>query len=550
MAGANTTTAVINAPSRKLFRPMFRARWQNMQNIVNDSAFIDMIPEPYVSYYIAFIQQCLQWSRGFVPMLHRQDFFSTGMGYTVCEIFARECTSGGYRIESTDKALQKFMEQWAKNDNFHDDLSKMFFDANAGGNALLVLTPINGDAYASVYPINRCFFQIGRNGKVSKATLLNRFTAGETAYYAKEIRLYMNGKAYYKVRLGKGTLVTSPTWNSATLKEVPNVIQAQWEFNYGDIKPETWYELPFASIGVYNVPNKPLAAAVADLPGYSDSTLYTALDVLYSIDYNYTQAQVDMYFGKSRALVPKQMQGGAIHTGVSNYTQVGPDGKRVIGVNVADGMSLGEAISSVPLDDQFYTEVRTNGIDGKPIQPTLIQPELRGEAHKFIRDADLELLASKVGLSSSTLANHLTNNKQKTNDEINAEQDTTTSSVAMKRMLATTPINDLLTDVAKFYGFTSTPEIVWGRTNVNTAGQNRQLLEELQADALPLREYIKRRYPELSESEVDEWVTEIEKQREKKAQEQSYGNALFDEKDYYGNGGNPLPTGGDVVNGE
>ena len=88
MAGAQTTTAVINAPSRKIFRPMFRARWQNMQNIVNDSGFIDMIPEPYLSYYVAFIQQCLQWSRGFVPMLHRSDFFSTGMGYTVCEIFA------------------------------------------------------------------------------------------------------------------------------------------------------------------------------------------------------------------------------------------------------------------------------------------------------------------------------------------------------------------------------------------------------------------------------------------------------------------------------
>lgn len=538
MAGAQTTTAVINAPSRKIFRPMFRARWQNMQNIVNDSAFIDMIPEPYVSYYIAFIQQCLQWSRGFVPMLHRSDFFSTGMGYTVCEIFSRECTSGGFRIESVDKDLQKFMEQWAKNDNFTDDLSKLFFDTNAGGNALLVLTPVDGDAYASVYPINRCFFQIGRNGKVSKATLLNRFTAGETAYYAKEIRLYMNGKAYYKVRLGKGTLVVSPTWNSASCKEVPEEIESQWQFNYGNIKPETWYELPFASIGVYNVPNKPLAAAVADLPGYSDSTLYTALDVLYSIDYNYTQGQVDMYFGKSRALVPKQMQSPSIHTGVGTGGQ--------IGVQVAEGVSFGEAIQSVPLDDQFYTEVKSSGIDGKPIQPTLLQPDLRGEAHKYIRDADLELLASKVGLSASTLANHLTNNKQKTNDEINSEQDTTTSSVSTKRTLATTPINDLLTDVAKFYGFSSTAEIVWGKMNVNTAGQNRQLLEEYQAGALPLREYIKRRYPELSEEEVEKWAVELEKQQKQKEQAQ-YGG-LFGENDLYANGDTPRMQGGDIVN--
>lgn len=521
MAGAQTTTAVINAPSRKLFRPMFRARWQNMQNIVNDSGFIEQLPQPYLSYYIAFIEQCLQWSRGFVPMLHRSDFFSTGMGYTVCEIFARECTSGGFRIESANDKLQKFMEKWAQRTNLEEDFSRMFFDTNAGGNALLVLTPVNGELYVSVYPINRFYFQIGRDGKVSKVTLLNRFTVGETAYYAKETRLYVNGKAYYRIKLGQGTLVVSPEWNTRDFKEVPNEILSQWEFNYGiGIKPNTWYELPFKkSIGVYNVPNKPLAVALADMPGYSDSTLYTALDILYSIDYNYTQAQVDMYMGKSRALVPKQMGGASINTR---------------GATV-DGVSFTEAVSQMPLDEQFYTEIQTNGIDGKPIQPTLLQPDLRGEAHKYIRDADLELLASKVGLSSSTLANHLTNNKQKTNDEINAEQDTTASSVAIKRKLATTPINDLLAEVCIFYGYNDTAQIVWGKTNINSAGQNRQLLEEYTAGALPLEEYIKRRYPELSEEEVDVWVTKIEKAQKEKSKRESFGSSFFNDQNYFGN---------------
>lgn len=523
MAGAQTTTAVINAPSRRLFKPMFRARWQNMQNIVNDSGFIEQLPRHYLTYYIAYIEQCLQWSRGFVPMLHRSDFFSTGMGYTVCEIFARECTSGGYRIESANPELQKFFETWAKNTNLEEDLSKMFFDTNAGGNALLVLTPINGELYASVYPINRCYFQIGRDGKVSKTTLLNRFTAGETAYYAKESRLYMDGKAYYRVKLGKGTLIVSPEWNTQTCKDVPDEIQAQWEYNYGDIEPNKWYELPLSTIGVYNVPNKPVAVALADMPGYSDSTLYTALDILYSIDYNYTQAQVDMYMGKSRALVPKQMGGASID---------------VSGRRVAEGLSYTEAISQTPLDEQFYTEIQTNGIDGKPIQPTLLQPDLRGEAHKYIRDADLELLASKVGLSSSTLANHLTNHNQKTNDEINAEQDTTESSVAIKRKLATAPINAMLKDVCEFYGYSDFAEITWGKTNINSATQNRQLLDELNADALPLDEYVKMRHPELSEDEVKIWVAKLEKQRKENKQAEQFGGGLFNEQDYFGSGNN------------
>ena len=513
-------TALINAPSRKIFRPMFKARWQNMQNIINDSSFIDMVPEPYKSYYIAFVEQCLQWSRGFVPMLHRSDFFSTGMGYTVCEIFARECLAGGYRLESTNKELKTFMEAWAKADNLDEDFSRMFFDSNAGGNSILVLTPVDGEIYAAAYPKNRFFFQIGRNGKVSKATILNRFSAGEDAYYAKEQRIYMNGEPYYRVKLAKGTLVVSPTWQNAGLPEVPEQIAGQWAFNYGDIKPNKWYKLPLKSIGVYNIPNKPLAAAVGDLPGYSDSTLYTALDVLYSIDYNYTQAQVDMYMGKTMTFVPKQLGGAAIETS-RNY--------------IVQGQSFIDAVneSRNPLEDQFVTAV-SNGIDGKPIQPTMLQPDLRGEAHKYIRDSDLELLASKVGLSSSTLANHLVYNHSKTATEVNSEQDTTESSVNIKRRLASTGINDMLCDVAAFYGFTDKVEIVWGRSGINTSQENQALLADYQAGVLPIRQYLKKRWSDLSEEEIEKWAAEIETEAEKKSKRESFGNGMFNDSNYFG----------------
>ena len=506
MAVNNTsTTAVTNAPSRKIFRPLFRARWQNMQNVVNDSAFIEMIPEPYLTYYMAYIQQWLQWSRGFVPMLHRSDFFSTGMGYTVCEIIARECMRGGYRFESQNKELKDFMEKWAKTDDFINDLYESFFDSAAGGNALLVLTPVNGDVFATSYPINRIFFQIGRRNDVTQATILNRFSAGEDVYYAKEIRLFMDGKPYYKVKLGKGTLVVSPTWTNNGLKEVPDKIKGQWEYAYGDIEPNTWYELPLQSLGVYNIKNKSKAVALADMPGYSDSSLHTALDVLYSIDYNYTQAQVDMYLGKSYALIPKQMGGASIDIKGAG--------------RVSEGLSFTEAItlSERALDEQFFTQVNSNGIDGQPIKPLLLQPDLRGEAHKYIRDSDLELLASKVGLSSSTLANHLSFNSDKTATQIDSENGTTESLVRTKRDLATTPINLMLKDIAKFYGYEDDIEISWGTPNVNNSQRNEELLNEYREGVLTLEKYLKKRWTDLSEEEVRQWAEEIKAEQKDKS---------------------------------
>ena len=215
---AESSRAVVSAPSRKIFAPMFRARWQNMQNIINDSGFIDMIPQPYLSYYMAFIRQCLQWSTGFVPMLHRSDFFSTGIGYTVIDIFVKECMSGGYRITSSDKNLEKFFEEWEEKYELYNELCKMFWNTNAGGNSLMVLSAADNNVYVTAYPINRCFFQIGRTGQITNAVLLNRFVAGETAFYAKEYRVYYKGEPYFYVQLGQGTLVNSPSWQGSSLR--------------------------------------------------------------------------------------------------------------------------------------------------------------------------------------------------------------------------------------------------------------------------------------------------------------------------------------------
>ena len=499
------TTALLKNPARKVFAPMFKARWQNMQNIITDSVYIERIPTAYKTYYQAYIQQWLAWSRGFVPMLHQKEFFSTGIGYSICELLTIMCMSGGYRVTADDKnaEAQAFMQSWCDED-FNNVLNKMFFDANAGGNVLLMLTPVNGELYPSVIPINRCVFQIGRTGRVSSAMILNRFISGSTAYYTREMRVEQDGKAFWKVDVAEGTLVTTPTWGQLWLKSIPECIKEQWDFSYGDIEPSVWYEMPekMRGIGVYNVKNKAVAAAIADMPGYSDSTLHTCLDILYSIDYNYTAGQVDLYMGKSRCLVPKQM------------------GTRVVPGTVgtlSEGLNFAEAVSveTAPLDEDFYTQVGDQTVDGKPITPTFIQPDFREVAHKFIRDADIELLAGKIGISASTLASHLAGGGTKTDDQINMETSMDEKTVGNKRGLANRALNSMLSDVAHFYGFESKISVLWGRSTSNSAKENDDLLRNYQAGTLTLREYLRLRWSERSEEEIEKLAQEIEEEREK-----------------------------------
>lgn len=497
---AQNYQAVVGGSARKLFAPMFRQRWQNMQNIVNNSTFLSFIPEGYQTYYSAFIRQWLDWAQGFVPQLHRYDFFSTGMGYTVCDIFTKECMAGGYRFVSADKLAKDFVEEW-DSDRLIDVFNQMYFFANAGGNAILALTPAGGEVYPCVYPVDRVVFQIGRRGKITRATIYNRFTAGETCYYTRERRMTVKGVNYYRVDIAAGTLVTAPTWGTDALPRVPAVVLSQWTDCYGEIEPNKWYRLPkrLRSLGLYNVKNKSVAVALKDLPGYSDSTLHTALDVLYSIDYNYTQGQVDQYMGKSRALIPKQMQ---------RVTVKQPG-------TLADGVEFNQAIDFVPppLDDDFFTQVPDNNLNGDLMKPQFIQPDLRGEQHKLIRDADLELLASKVGLSPGDIATHLGEKSHITATQVVAEQDTTETSVNNKRALASEAINDMLADVLYFYGIHGEVNIEWGRAAVNSSQENEELLRDYNAGTLPLRAYLRKRWPDLSEEEVENMAQEIEAER-------------------------------------
>jgi len=325
----------------------------------------------------------------------------------------------------------------------------------------------------------------------------------DKVYYAREERIMYCGKPYYRVEVYEGgaSALTFEMGKGKSIDIMDDNGKQSFADMYGDIKCGQWYRLPFRSLGCYNIKNKPLATAIADLPGYTDSTLHTALDVLYSIDYNFTQQELDMYFGKTRVLVPAAMR--AVNIGGTRATKV------------VSGAEYAEVVEAAPLEDEVFTKLpegQSYSANADANKPLFIQPDLRGDQHKLIRDADLELLASKVGLSSSTLANHLAYNTSKTATEVNQENDTTSITVRDKRKLANKAINDMLRDVAHYYGEEDCDsiKIVWNKDGMSTLAYRKQIIEEYNAGLIPLDEAVKKLYPELNEADTVKWVGELE----------------------------------------
>lgn len=522
MAKANTggnnaasNCAPVKNPLRSVFRNYFKARYQNFQNIVSNAEYYADMPNAWVTYQNAYVRQWDEWASGFVPSLHRGNFFATGMGKTVIDILVRECMKGGYRFDGVSNADSKFITEWAEKTQFSDIIELGFHNANRLGNNILRLNIVRGkgEAYCTSHPVNRTYFEVNRRDQVVKARFIDMLangTAADKQYYTMEDRVAFNGKNYYRIKV----YVYESTATYAAWDEYPDLnrlepcVLSHFTDLYGNVALGQWYELPFKTLGCYNWKNTSASSAISQMTGFADSSLHTALDILYSIDYNYSMGQLDQYFGKTRVITPKAMT-----------KQTRPV--------IHNGVDIGEVLEQVaeaPLEDDVYSEVPAgDNILDKPIQPLFIQPDLRGEARKYIRDSDLELLASKVGLSSSTLANHLNYNKSKTATEVDSEKDTTDITVETKRRLANRALDAMLKDLCEFYNLASDVDVTW---NLSGKGNKEDILLEYNKGLMPLKQCIKRLHPELTEAEVDEWVTQLKEEKQASSYDTSL-NGIF-----------------------
>lgn len=498
-------------PLRKAFSKYFKARYQNLQNVYSNALYYAQMPPAWLTYYNAFVRQWDEWTRGFVLSLHKGDMFSVGLGYTVCEIIKRECMKGRFRFDGRNASTNKFMADWSKQTDFVNVVSNGFFAANRLGNAILRLNHVQGgqEVYASCHGVDKCYFEINRKQQITRARFVDYLTSNtvdDTQYYAVEERIFLNGVPYQKVNLGKCTNVMNvtgfETLTDNELLRLNPLIVSKFQDVYGKIIPGKWYKLPFKTLGCYNWKNG--ATSTLGMPGYSDSTVHTALDVLYSLDYNWSMGQLDLYWGRSRALIPKEIGERVIYNAPNTPT---------IHSGLTDGEMLAVLRDESPLgDDDFFTQYKEgNGISDKPVQPVVLQPDLRGQEHKYIRDADLELLATKVGLSAGTLAAHLSHGVgQKTATEVTQESTTTDTTVTDKRELAEFAINALIKDVLAFYNVVGECDITWNQGGQNALQSHKALLEEYSAGVIPVDELVKRMHPELTEEEINVWCSKLQ----------------------------------------
>ena len=151
----------------------------------------------------------------------------------------------------------------------------------------------------------------------------------------------------------------------------------------------------------------------------------------------------------------------------------------------------------------------------------------------------LESIATSIGISVSTLASYLSDGSNRTAREVSAEESATTLFIENARRRFEKPLNDLISDVLRFYGYVDDVEIRWSRAGMtNTTVLVDTLSRAVQSGLISEKKAHHAFNYDDDEEQNEEDYKLVEEEREARAQRDNYGNMDFDESNYFGDDSN------------
>ena len=533
----------------------FNTYWQ--YSYVNRSAFYANINGTYRTYMTRWVQNFLWWYDGWVPYFHNnsQGIFSTKLATALVNGTAKKVVGGRIYFKTKNKeklvknekgeyeinkALAFITSEWSDNANFPQEVKKAVAFSASAGYALLKLDR-KGDNKLSVKALRADSFYpvIGFNGELIELTCFIRdFTNISTVgrqqhfqnYYVVEHRYFGDYTRFdgsiihnapqvaYEIRQTTGVITNNADYDGAGQKiefaSLPKNIRSKIGKAFRGIEFDKPVLLPFVdNLGAQIVNWTDCVSAIPELP-FGDSLLYNIMPYLQSYDYYWSAFNTDMYLGRGRVLVDKEMQS--------------PQAKAQ---NVNDYNS--------GLDSMLFTQIRRNAGMGEPLPPTPIQFDLRSQSWEQIRTMIIQNIAINTGLNLASIASFLNDtNSARTAREISTEESETALFVDDKREIIERPLNRLLKIVTTYYGYTDDVVIRWSSAGLsNIYARSEMIATGLSNGFISPQKAVQMFNQDLDEYQLQEEFDNIKAEKEsRREQEQPLGNEPFNEQDYFGNG--------------
>lgn len=504
---------------------------------VNNNDFYTLLPAEYYSFYNNWVRLWLYWYDGYVPWIHggQNGLLSTGIGTTIVNR-ASDCVFGGsimfanvrkptVRISKEDgktvgAALEFIANQWATETNFQGKCKRGFKDAFAGGFSLLKLNNAGGELWLDTLRADRFYFEKTGRGDLRKVVSVLAFyestipnNKGNRKRYCliEERRFEKLGPFGQEIPVVEYKMYDSSVQiqyltirdNYVKWEDLPKSVRSAFRADYDFPLNRPKALNGFRDLGCYILLGSDDISNVPQL-GLGESLLANILTYLYEYEFYNTCFNTDMYLARGRVLLPRNLQSPDAASGAQNSG----------------------------FDEFLYTKMELLNTDQQ--KPEAIQFALRSGDWKEARNILLESIATGIGISVSTLASYLNDASNRTAREVSAEESATTLFVENARRRFEKPINDMLKTVLRFYGYVDDVEIRWSRSGMtNVTVLVDTLSRAVEAGLISQKKAHHAFNYDDDEEQNEEDYKLVEQEREAQRQQDMFGNAPFDDKDYF-----------------
>lgn len=514
----------------------FNTYWQ--YSYLTRASFFANVKSEYREYMTRWVQNSLWWYDGWVPYFHSntEGIFSTRIASALVDGAAKKVIGGRIFFKNANKekqtageinqALHFISAQWAKKTRFAREIKRATTFSAAAGTALLKLNKDNDGLWAEALRFDSFYPVVGSRGKLLEViSFLRNFcdlrsSENISSFYVVEHRYFgdytrLNGEILnnvplveYKIKKSAGSVVNGQSYDMQSGVDIkfcnlPRAIRRDIGNAYSFIEFDKPILLPFVDhLGAVLVNWTDGVSNIPELP-FGDSLLSNIMPYLQSWDYYFSAFNTDMYIGRGQVIMPGYMQKDS--KGENGFYE----GKAGLMFTKAPGMTS---------DDQ------------KPIP---VQFDLRSTSWKEIRDMLMQNIAINTRMNISTIASFLQDTTgNKTAREISTEESETALFVDDKREIIERPINEILSIVLRYYGYTDEVVIRWSQAGLSNVYTRTEMISTaVQNGFCSQYKAVQMFNQDDDEYQIQEEYDRCVKDKEKAEQQ---GGGLWNEQDYYG----------------
>ena len=496
---------------------------QEYYNWVSNASFYNTMPT-YLKPLYRKIQNWERWINGTVPEFHdlTKGVVPTHFAKAIVDKVSALIYGGGLTLscasknddESVENETLHFAGEWKSKVKLSSVVQTAIRNASGLGTACFKLNvDEKKEIWLETIPISRAKYDFDHNGQIIGAkfymAVFERGTSDKGYVYGLcEHRYYVTNEKgdripYCEYRVHRiympANVQQAPTETYVKWEDLEHWAREQLKSCYAYIRLDKPIRLPFTNLGLFAYKWTECVTSMPHLK-YGESVLEGLAKYLCEYDILSSIFDTEMYLGRAKVIASSPIKNSNNRTNTYN-----------------SGL------------DSFIYYVESMSTEGQPFN--FVQPNIRAEELKSIRNTLLENIATAIGIAPSSFAPYLQDSSNRTAREVSAEESATTLFVENKRESLVSALNEMLDTVLAYYG-----EVDKVVVSFSKAGQsNYTLLVEnatkiYQAGGCSLEKFVRTINPDMDEMQIAEEIRKIKEEQESKQE------PMFNDSDYFNEG--------------